>query len=383
MSSYTCNSCALAFSTGEDQRSHMKTDWHRYNLKRRVAQLPPIDEPTFDEKASRLAENETEKLSKKEIRRREKEALLERKKQLLEMAKHSIMKNMQEQNVKSNDLSEESVTDEPIAAAEETVEAVAAETELTEEEQLEKIMQDKIKNNVEIPLETCIFCPKRSFATFEENLEHMFKNHGFYIPEAKYLVDKRGLVKYLSEKVGLGNVCLCCSYQGRSLEAVRAHMLAKSHCRVPYETEDEKLEISEFYDFTSSYAALDAATNDDEGEWEDVDSDYEGSDSEELLPQDILYHDGIELYLPTGVKVGHRSMQRYYRQNIKPERELSEGQGTIIAADTRHLATIHDKQAVATQKRAWKTFVSDKKRDDKRAAKFINNQPHYRDQLLQ
>jgi len=38
---YTCNSCSVAFRNGEAQRTHMRSDWHRYNLKRRMAELPP------------------------------------------------------------------------------------------------------------------------------------------------------------------------------------------------------------------------------------------------------------------------------------------------------------------------------------------------------
>ena len=155
----------------------------------------------------------------------------------------------------------------------------------------------------------------------------------------------------------------------------------------PYELEEEKLEISEFYDFSSTYEELDREAHQDEGEWEDVDdvedaADGEDSDNEEL-PQHILYDDGVELHLPTGVKVGHRTLQRYYRQNLKPERELTEGQGTLVAADTRHFAAIFDRQQHQLQKTVWQTEVKDKKRDDKRAAKFVNNQPYYRDQLLQ
>lgn len=52
---YTCNSCNLAFPAPEDQRVHMKSDWHRYNLKRRVAELPPIDENLFNSKVSSLS----------------------------------------------------------------------------------------------------------------------------------------------------------------------------------------------------------------------------------------------------------------------------------------------------------------------------------------
>ena len=88
---YTCNSCVLTFDASDEQRAHMKSDWHRYNLKRRVAQLPPISFETFDSKVSAAAAStsksaEKEKpVTKKELKRREKQALLKKKKKLLEI----------------------------------------------------------------------------------------------------------------------------------------------------------------------------------------------------------------------------------------------------------------------------------------------------------
>ncbi|CCF57411.1 hypothetical protein KAFR_0C04200 [Kazachstania africana CBS 2517] len=411
---YTCNSCALQFESGPAQREHMKSDWHRYNLKRRVADLPPISYETFNSKVAsanaqaKESQNSGKQLTKKEIRRREKEALLEKKRQLLELARQSMLKNMQNaQEASAPEATKEEA--EPLVdvaaekkAEEEKEKEGPNEEELTEEQLAEKLMATKLANKVDIPLEQCLFCSKnKTFRDFETNLDHMFKSHGFYIPEQKYLVDKEGLVKYMSEKIGLGNVCIVCNYQGRSLEAVRAHMLDKRHCKIPYEVENEKLEISEFYDFTSTYdqfkdhkeqahIVVDKSgkttfnkDNDDEDEWEDVSGTEEGDDEEEELPSEYLYNDGIELHLPSGVKVGHRSLQRYYRQNLKPEKEWTEGQGTLIAAETRSFLTTFDRKEVQVQKLVWQTEVKDKKRHDKRSAKFINNQPYYRDQLLQ
>lgn len=34
---YTCLSCAVAFLSPDEQREHMKSDWHRYNMKVRSA----------------------------------------------------------------------------------------------------------------------------------------------------------------------------------------------------------------------------------------------------------------------------------------------------------------------------------------------------------
>lgn len=47
---FTCISCRIAFDTAEEQRSHFGTDWHRYNMKRRVANLPPVAAAAFNEK---------------------------------------------------------------------------------------------------------------------------------------------------------------------------------------------------------------------------------------------------------------------------------------------------------------------------------------------
>lgn len=411
---YTCNTCSLQFPLPEDQRTHMKSEWHRYNLKRRVAGLPAIEETLFNEKVQKMSnvdEEEAEEapskqkqLTKKEQRRKEKEALLEKKKQILDIAKQKMMTSMQNgeltsdkdtteitegvQNLKVEDEkvdteeAQERNENETSTEQQTTEETTEQSKELTEEEEIEKLVQEKLKNQVVIPPEVCLFCNKK-FPYFDACCTHMLKNHGFYIPEPKYLTDKEGLVKYMAEKIGVGNVCIVCNYEFRSLEAVRAHMLSKKHSRIPYESENEKLEISEFYDFTSTYADLDGEEN--EEDWEDEGS-IVGSDEEEedeVLPQQVSYTDGVELHLPTGIKVGHRALARYYRQNLKPETVLTEGQGTIIAAESRHLATVYDRKELMEKKRVWKNEKHHQDRDDRRAAKFVNNQPHYRDQLLQ
>ncbi|RMZ78604.1 hypothetical protein DV738_g3750, partial [Chaetothyriales sp. CBS 135597] len=39
--------CGTVYSTVQDQRQHVKSDLHRYNLKLRIKQIPPVDEATF------------------------------------------------------------------------------------------------------------------------------------------------------------------------------------------------------------------------------------------------------------------------------------------------------------------------------------------------
>ncbi len=47
---FTCVTCNVAFKDSELQRVHYKTDWHRYNLKRKVAEMPAITFQDFTER---------------------------------------------------------------------------------------------------------------------------------------------------------------------------------------------------------------------------------------------------------------------------------------------------------------------------------------------
>lgn len=47
---YTCLACQVAFESAEGQRIHYRSDWHRYNLKRKVADLPPVSLEQFQQK---------------------------------------------------------------------------------------------------------------------------------------------------------------------------------------------------------------------------------------------------------------------------------------------------------------------------------------------
>ncbi|EXJ87634.1 hypothetical protein A1O3_04595 [Capronia epimyces CBS 606.96] len=45
--STACSLCGVSFDNVQDQRLHVKSDFHRYNLKLSVKDLPPVDEATF------------------------------------------------------------------------------------------------------------------------------------------------------------------------------------------------------------------------------------------------------------------------------------------------------------------------------------------------
>lgn len=123
----------------------------------------------------------------------------------------------------------------------------------------------------------CLFCNHRA-ANVQANLAHMSSVHSFFIPDQELLIDLDGLLGYLGEKVALGNLCLYCPNGGKefgSLEAVRKHMIDKSHCKIAYDTEEDRVELSDYYNFGGA----------GESDWEDVEDD---SDSD----THVSLHDG-------------------------------------------------------------------------------------------
>lgn len=74
--------------------------------------------------------------------------------------------------------------------------------EAGEEEGKETIENEKnvIPETHEYELNECFFCNEMS-SDIESNLEHMLKMHGFFIPEAEYLVNVEGLLKYIGNRV--------------------------------------------------------------------------------------------------------------------------------------------------------------------------------------
>ena len=209
-----------------------------------------------------------------------------------------------------------------------------------DDEQVIKSIDEKIAAaRSRLSTTSCLFCTQVSLS-LDDNLTHMSLTHSFFIPDAQYLIDLPGLILYLGEKIAVGNVCIYCNQKGRefrSIEAVRRHMADKSHCKIAYDLEDDRLEISDYYDFTSSYQDVSPtkkSTNrpgeEDAGSWEDMDDDEDGeqvdeivdeaavSSSDEDLPENELsYGDSIyELVLPSGSRIGHRTMRRYYAQSF-------------------------------------------------------------------
>ncbi|KAI0686353.1 C2H2 type zinc-finger-domain-containing protein [Cytidiella melzeri] len=456
---FTCLSCSIAFHTADDQREHYRSDHHRYNMKRRVAGLPPVSAEIFNQK---VLERRTETA----IMASAKGSFCEvcGKTYTTENAyrSHINSKKHKENDVKaatkaaqqalsSHDIEELCAPAEEIVPSHEEVPSTEAVTNqmagvsLTvdadaDENQINQTIDEKIAAaRLRLQPTQCLFCPELS-PSLEHNLTHMSAAHSFFIPDADYLTDITGLVTYLGEKIAVGNVCIYCNGKGRefrTLDAVRKHMLDKAHCKIAYDSEDDRLELSEFYDFTSSYPNAptrkrskkpqakteeeweDLDEDEDEDEDEDVDEVIEEEESEEdededtssdgLSDNQITYGDSpYELVLPSGARIGHRSMRRYYAQSFRPVNTKTEDPGSgaalvrkLIADKNSALVPVkggfgafgsgtevvkaRNRGEAREAGRHVREFRDQKRREDfKTRVGFIHNaQKHYRDPLLQ
>ncbi|XP_028967691.1 zinc finger protein 622 [Galendromus occidentalis] len=336
-SQLTCLTCKVLFATGELQRTHYRCDWHRYNLKRKVASLPPVSAEEFarrvqaqraqDEQNNRQEPGHCKVCKKTFASQQALENHYQSKKhhdQLKKIASGEahlrrgplrIRPPVTETLEIKTRVSDESVGEddwEDIDEDEVMEENPSDEGERVEN-RLEKdklLMEPKLEDC--IPIHVCLFCNRKSVDS-EGNLEHMAKAHSFFIPDPDYLEDLEGLLKYLGYKVGALKVCLLCDSDQktpfRTIHAVQQHMLDKGHTAMFF---DSALEYSDFYDFSSTHP--------------------EGADAdEEFNPELLQMNPDWSLQLPSGVFIGHRSLARYYRQNLPPERPgMARNRGALL-----------------------------------------------------
>lgn len=447
---FTCNTCQVAFRSSDLQRAHMQTDWHRYNLKRRVASLPPLSSEIFTEKVLANKATAAATAAKASF---EKSCTICQKTYYSENAYNNHLNSQKHRTnvmkagrgAQQDDAA--SVSGSMISSAFSLGESMA-ESEVTVNGEVEKefsevvdgiknasldakspvfrrpsrphhssaenhpehpmsptdtnesTVNDDDKSSVATsaklpsdPLLDCLFCNYKS-PSFSLNINHMGRFHGMFIPEKEFLAEPESLVKYLHDKIHTNNECLKCHKIVHTPAGIQTHMRDRGHCMIAFETDEELVEIGQFYDFRSSYP--------DAAEFEDMEQDYEDTDdsastqggiklgakretvtttddnaamssneddagwetdstvssvpTDEItaIPIDrthrlkslnkskhhnhadprphraadgfhshahgtphAVYHDDYELHLPSGRTAGHRSLNKYYRQNLR------------------------------------------------------------------
>lgn len=302
---YTCVNCDVKFATPELQRHHFKSEWHRYNLKRRLAELPPVTIERFLEKAAQnlasIANPEEKNLYCRPCRK----AFTNDKKYGDHMCSKKHFE-MVERNEGVDDTAEYMAQLEREGKATGKKEKV----DFTNDDDFEDVdSDDDAEGDIDFVMDTnaCIFCNEVS-PDLVTNIEHMSIAHSFFIPDTEYCVSLENLIEYLLIKVTKDYICLWCNEKGKpfnSLDSVRKHMTDKGHRKMLYEGE-YLAEFVDFYDYSSSYP------DQEEG----ADADDEVGDETEVEGDDY------QLVLPSGNTIGHRSLLRYYKQKLNPDRQL-------------------------------------------------------------
>ena len=326
----------------------------------------------------------------------------------------------------------------------------------------------------DLPMNRCMFCNYDS-PTLELSVMHMSKFHGLFIPEQPYLVDLEGLICYLNGKISQLYECLYCHKLKGSVQGIQTHMRDKGHCMIAFESEEEMVEVGQFYDFSSTYSDDEGSSDEEEeytkreskelkplkmvisgsnGEQElregeenaegwETDSSASSLYSENLLAVPIdhdhayeplplhkhhshddarphrsadgfhsyapkhfaVFHADYELHLPSGRTAGHRSLWRYYRQNLHNYPTAAERIQNRLLQDASSTTNTDEERLVSARAQGGTGMVgvtdsrkkevqAAEKRDRRREErgrqhhqwgvdKRGNAQKHFRDPLLQ
>jgi len=291
---FTCVTCQVKFPNAEMHREHFKSDWHRYNLKRKVADLPIVSLAAFESKRE---------AHEKATKENEKQATVKSSTYCIACCKNFKTVKAYENHIQSKK-HQEMILKFEAKPAKQVVAEEEEEESGDEEMEVEEVDSDEWEDDP-IPITQCLFCNHQS-KNLEENLKHMSVAHSFFLPDPEFIVDLVGLMEYLGAKVGQGHMCLWCNERGKRFETkedVQRHMVSKGHCKLRHDGET-LIEFDDWYDYSSSYP------------------DGEGADKDEEVTLDSLDDSGFQLVLPSGATIGHRSLLRYYKQSLNPERAL-------------------------------------------------------------
>lgn len=251
----------MAVSVNSQQRATQKANTTSvYNLKRRIASLPPISSRVFHEQVlpADTPDDETEPAFQKSC---------------IACQQHYSNRKAWHAHLKSRNHIQ--------AFADFNSKATTSEdSPFLENLSLEDPENQSSDDEEEFNAKQCLFC-KYGSADMELNLKHMSQAHSFFIPDAEYLIDMESLLSYLFTIISEFNECLFCASLKSSKFAVQAHMKSKGHCK--FDLEDEENQFRQFYDLSG-----------------DADEEYI------TQPKTLVPHED-ELRLPSGKILGNRT----------------------------------------------------------------------------
>jgi pre-60S factor REI1 len=162
------------FSSRAQLAEHYKSDWHKYNLKRREAGLPLLERTDFQARWEAALALRTEK----EAKERTGTDHLKNSKKNKKKKQQQLLQQPEDKQKPQNKDPSETVTDIDTASA----------SSVQGPKQLKPDLAAS-QENAEIEPKQCLFDSHIS-DSLEQNIQYMQKNYGFFIPDRGKLFDE-------------------------------------------------------------------------------------------------------------------------------------------------------------------------------------------------
>eukprot|EP01126_Amoeba_proteus_P043510 TRINITY_DN4780_c0_g1_i2.p1 TRINITY_DN4780_c0_g1~~TRINITY_DN4780_c0_g1_i2.p1 ORF type:complete len:328 (+),score=62.26 TRINITY_DN4780_c0_g1_i2:167-1150(+) len=321
-------------------REHYKTEFHRFNIKRKQANLPPVPENLFNQKRQEMINRKQASKGDSHLKQ-ESKIKKQRSQDTSSDTSNTTEDSSQNRNQKNIPGQQKLQITSP---------------SLNREKTEDELIEEKISRSPQLSLSHSLFDNHIS-DSMQTNLKYMTEKFGFFFPSIDRVSDLPGLLKYLGQKISVGNTCLYCEKTFYSLEGVQTHMRDKSHCMIQW---FDPGEYSDFYEDPVHKTFVDNMN--EGGELQDTESIY----VEEGTGQLVLAE--------SNKIIGHRAYKLYYkqRQHSQAHKQLI----TSLLQEHKRLAMIAHQKSVNMDNKAIR------RRQDHALKLGLthNNQRHYRDQ---
>ena len=200
-----CATCKLVFEDINQHKAHYRTEYHDFNIRRKMVGLPPRSEVEFKDSLNRInLGNTTQTLAQGNL-------------SCLVCHKFFKTKETLNNHLKSK--------------------RHIQQTELNKNEKI--IIKEKhfvpIQSTTLYNQHICLFCNEVS-SDIDQNLTHMQNQHSFFICEESNCIDKQQLLKCLADQIFNQLECIYCCYtkqkHRKHFQDVQQHMIDKSHCKM-------------------------------------------------------------------------------------------------------------------------------------------------------
>ncbi|CAD8156772.1 unnamed protein product [Paramecium pentaurelia] len=319
MSQFFCSSCLLNFLQEPTYKDHYKTDFHRYNIARKMINLDPVSYEVSKEKFDKISEQK-----------------------IITPIKSQTFKSINQTN--QNRLSQ----------------------------------QIEVKQEILYQIVMYVYF----LMNYAIILKIVQSNHGFIIRQQKDCINIERLLKALSEQINKNNTFLHCFQTFKNSHDTKDHMLDKGHCFMPQqeykvlskyynfqekllailaEQKEQQLQIEakkqqlqlkqdQKEDENKNEKKIE---NQDEGDWEDdedkdinSDDDYEEELKQKQKQTDDLKNDE-HIKLNQWKIISHRDYRKYYKQNHIPFKvQETEQIEKLDIADEKQFALLSDELIV-------------------------------------